>query len=85
MWIERRQGVSSREWIIWTTIAISLLALAVLHVRMDGLLDSQSKLILDSKSFRLHHTAYLTISTAQWLASLVLLALALRRWRVGHN
>ena len=62
-----------------------LCALIGLHVVMDGSLDIPGHNILDEQKFLRLHGAYIATSTVQWLISLALLALTLRRWGVRPN
>jgi hypothetical protein len=75
---------SWRRWLRWSTWAVavvSLGSLVFLHQRLDALLDPGKFLVLDSTTFRSHHSLYLWISTLQWAAALVYLAATLMAWR----
>ncbi len=81
LWHDRRNGVSRLEWGIWSFAAVSVIALAGLHLQMDQLLGVESSSVLDSERFHRFHRMYLVTSSVQWLASLALLFLAVLRWR----
>jgi hypothetical protein len=80
LWHDRRNGVSKLEWGVWGFAAVSVIALAGLHVPMDHLLSIESSSVLDRDRFRRFHKMYIWTSSLQWLASLALLFLALWRW-----
>ena len=80
LWQSRRIGVSWAEWGLWCFAAISLVGLAGIHVRMDRILTAETEGVMDPKQFGLLHKMYIGTSSLQWLASLTLLFLALRRW-----
>ena len=70
------------RWAVWAVLAGTLALLAWMHVRLDALLDAEQFRILDRETFRAEHQRYLIVSTVQWAAGLVALALALRAWQV---
>ncbi len=76
------------RWRRWTRIGLwgvmvgTLGVLFVLHARLDSLLDPEEHAVLDHRTFRHGHRIYLWLSTAQWAAALLSLALTLRAWRV---
>ncbi len=80
LWHERRHGVSRLEWLAWTVATVSLVALAAIHIKMDRLLNAESTSVLDHAAFGKYHRMYLGTSTLQWLASLLMLFLAIVRW-----
>jgi hypothetical protein len=80
LWHERRSGVLQVEWYVWGFATLSLGVLAVTHFQMDRLLNVESRSILDHAAFRRYHKLYLWTSSLQWVASLVMLFLALCRW-----
>ena len=66
----------------WAVLVATLAALFLLHYRMD-VLDPPGGTgpPPDSTTFFTLHSAYIWVSTAQWLAAFVWLAVALRAWR----
>jgi hypothetical protein len=76
--VERRRGsrwVSASRLGLLIVTTLGLVALAVLHVIMDGVLDSR-----ELRGFRSWHRLYLMVSTGQWLANLAILGTSLRIW-----
>jgi hypothetical protein len=83
-------GVASKDsattrrrvrWIAWLLMALSLAILVGLHRILDGLMDPENRILLDGKSFRPLHRAYLWISTLQWGCAVVYCLLTLAAWR----
>lgn len=58
----------------WLAMAALLVALFVLHPRLDALLDGTSRSVVDDDRFYALHRIYLLVTTAQWLAGAVHLA-----------
>jgi hypothetical protein len=71
------------HWLLWTSLALLLVALAGLHVWMDGLLDADEFRVLDRPTFRTLHRWYLWLSTVQWAGSIVLSLGTLQAWRAS--
>jgi hypothetical protein len=69
------------RWALWTLLLMTLAWLAWLHIRLDELLDVDAFRILDRPHFRFLHDRYLTVSTVQWVGSLILVAATLFAWR----
>ena len=82
LWFERKHGVSRFEWGLWMIIAAMLGMLVMIHLSMDRVLDSSSVSVVDSRRFGLYHKLYIGTSSAQWLGSLVMLFMAIRRWNL---
>ena len=80
LWHERRRGVHQLEWLAWGFATLTLVALAAIHIRMDRLLSVESTSVVDHAAFANYHKMYLGTSTLQWLASLLMLLLAIIRW-----
>ena len=80
LWHDRRSGVSKLEWFVWCFTAVSLIALAVVHAQMDCILSAESTSVLDPQWFDRCHKMYIGTSSLQWMASLLLLFMAMRRW-----
>mgnify|MGYP001027684021 CR=1 FL=1 len=80
LWHERRQGVSGIEWLTWGFATLTLAGLAGIHLRMDRLLNVESTSVLDHAAFGGYHKMYIGTSTLQWLASVLMLFLAILRW-----
>jgi Domain of unknown function (DUF4149) len=77
-WLERRTGTrrtrATRIALLIAT-ALSLAALAILHIIMDNHLDRYGL-----RGFRIWHRRYLMVSTGQWIVNLGLLAVYLQVW-----
>ena len=69
------------QWGCWTLMALGLLALILLHPRLEALADFDAREISDHRQFRFLHRLYLWISTVQWLAGLGYTVLTLLAWR----
>jgi hypothetical protein len=69
------------RWLLWLAIALILAALALLHPRLDALLDTERFRIIDRAAFRSLHRLYLWLSTAQWGAGILLTYSTIRAWR----
>jgi hypothetical protein len=80
LWHDRRQGVSRIEWLAWGFTTLSLVVLVGIHLQMDRLLIVESTSVLDRAAFGKYHKMYIGTSTLQWLASLLMLFLAVIRW-----
>ena len=76
---ERRE-VSRFEWAAWGTIFVLLIALVVIHLGMDEVLDVKSTSVTNHVRFGMYHKMYIGISSLQWLLSLSLLFVTLLRW-----
>ncbi|HEY7425804.1 MAG TPA: hypothetical protein VH682_16360 [Gemmataceae bacterium] len=80
-----REGAAWRQrgrWFLWAGMLACLLLLFWLHGRLDELLVTKGRLILDLEAFRGRHRLYLWISTVQWALGLLYLFLILAGWRV---
>jgi hypothetical protein len=80
LWHERRSGVCPPEWYAWGFATLSLAILVGAHLQMDRLLDLESTSVLDHAAFGKYHKLYIATSSFQWVASLIMLFLALARW-----
>ncbi len=80
LWHERRHGVTKLEWSIWCCNIAALGVLVVDHWCMGRVLESSSASVIDPERFGLYHKLYIGTSSLQWLASLLMLFLAIRRW-----
>lgn len=80
LWHDRQMGVSRVEWLAWGFTTLSLVGLVGIHFKMDRLLSVESTSVLDHADFRKYHKMYIGTSTLQWLASLLMLSLAVVRW-----
>ena len=63
--------------LLWGAMLALLVALFVLHRRLDVLLASP---LFERDAFYPWHRAYLWVSTAQWLIAMVFSVLSLRAW-----
>jgi hypothetical protein len=77
LWHERTRWLG---WTLWLAIVLSLVALVLLHGRMDQRLNFDSHIVA-GKGFYSHHRLYIALSAAQWLASLALLGATLNQWK----
>ncbi len=66
---------------LWAVLAVTLGLLVWMHERLDAYLDPVGFVIHEHTEFRQEHSRYLMVSTAQWAAALLLLALTLWDWR----
>ena len=81
LWRERRRGVTRLEWLVWGIAAISLVVLVVVHLRMDRFLIGETTTVLERGVFRGYHKIYIGTISLQWADCLVMLFLAVKRWR----
>jgi hypothetical protein len=58
------------KWGLWAVSLAMLNALALMHLKMDSLIDAEGRRVADG--FRGWHIAYLWLSTGQWLIAGVL-------------
>lgn len=61
------------RWGLWSILAITLLLLIYIHRLMDSYLDFEQLDVRNSTAFHYWHRIYLSLSTLQWFASLVLI------------
>ena len=78
--LAERALVKSR-WATWLFMLATLALLFWLHPQLEGLMDMERGRLVHRGEFRFRHRAYLHISTAQWLASIVFTILTLMNWR----
>ena len=74
--LSARRGSSRRTRrvlaISWAVLAAAHLVLVVLHLRLDGMVDLNTRSIVAERSvFYATHRAYLLVATAQWLTAIV--------------
>ncbi len=62
-------------------LGVGVTALAVLHPRIDALLDPVGERVFDRHEFMPMHRTYLWISTAQWAVGVLYLLLTPWAWR----
>jgi len=62
-------------------LAAGVVALMLLHPRLDAMLDAERERVLDRSAFRPIHRVYLWVSTAQWFAGVTYLVLTPFAWR----
>lgn len=80
-----RQRVSKIEWVILAVEFALLATLAVVHFVMDQVLDAETNSVVDYVRFGLGHKIYISVSSVQWLLSLLLLFLTIKRWNRPTN
>jgi hypothetical protein len=69
------------RWAIWTALLGGLVALAVMHPRIEGYVDFGAEgRVTDYPTFYLWHRLYLYVATVQWVASLGYVVLMLHAW-----
>jgi hypothetical protein len=69
------------RWWAWTAAFACQFLLLYLHLLLDAFMDAERKHVVVGFAFYPVHRAYLWVSTAQWLACLLLAWLALRAWK----
>jgi hypothetical protein len=70
----------SRITLAWL-LAAGLIGLAMIHPRLDAMLDSVNERVRDRHEFMPLHRKYLWISTAQWAVGVIYLLLTPWAWR----
>ncbi len=73
------------RWGCWAVMALGLLALVLIHSKLEELTDFDAREFSDHRQFRYLHRLYLWISTFQWLASLAFTVLTLMAWRADTD
>lgn len=76
----RRPGANRILIALFVVLACCCASLAGMHPHLDGMLDAQSYSVVEPDRFYRLHQAYLWVSTAQWLASLVLIWVLVSGW-----
>lgn len=71
------------RWGLWAVLAGGLVALGVLHGRVEGYIDFASGRVADRSRFYFWHAVYMDVATAQWAAGLAYVAVTLRGWTAG--
>jgi len=69
----------------WAVLFVTLAALFFLHSWLEVLNPAEGKGPTDAATFFLLHSLYLWVSTAQWVAALLYLGVAVRAWRVEDS
>jgi len=72
------------SWALWSVMAAALAGLWWLHPILRNLLDFKERTVRDDDRFTEWHTAYLSVSTVQWIAGILFfccLAIRMERWR----
>jgi hypothetical protein len=79
----RQQRRTYLRWTALVSLLVTLGILAVLHQRLESLLDAADLTTsgFDRRAFRPPHRLYLWVSTIQWAAAVVYAGLSLRHWR----
>lgn len=70
------RGCRRARWGLWFVLAAGLVALALIHLRIEPYIDST----MDYATFYAWHRAYLYVASAQWVASLGYVVVMLRAW-----
>ena len=69
----------------WAVLFVTLAALFFLHSWLESLDPAEGKGPADTATFFLVHSLYIWVSTAQWVAALLYLGVAVRAWRVEDS
>jgi|SRR5579883_807672 len=72
---------TARRWWIWGVAMLCQFLLVYLHLALDAMMDDDRKRVLIRAAFRQAHAIYLWVSTAQWIACLLLTWATLRAWK----
>lgn len=70
---------------LWLIMVSALIALAILHPALDGMIDLNAESVSDSSKFYDLHRVYLWVSTVQWIAAWLWLILLMFNWRAKTN
>lgn len=68
------------RWGLWAVLAGGLIALGVLHARVEGYIDFAAGRMADRSQFYFWHAVYMDVAAAQWVAGLAYVAFTLRAW-----
>jgi len=60
-----------RQWLLWSILASSQIALWILLPWVDALLDAKAHKLLDADAFYFRHRIYLLVSTLEWITGAV--------------
>jgi hypothetical protein len=66
---------------LYVLMVSTAVTLAVLHGRLDGLLDVENRSVVDREAFRFVHRAYLWVSSGQWACAVAYLVATLAVWQ----
>lgn len=77
----RSRALQLLRWLLWLVLLGTLIALFVLHGRLEEHLDPIAGRIYRRADFYTLHRCYLWVNTVQWAAGLVLIGLTLHTWR----
>ena len=66
---------------LFVLMVLAAAALVVLHGRLDGLLDVESRSVVDRETFRPLHRVYLWVSSGQWACAVLYLVATLAVWQ----
>jgi hypothetical protein len=72
-------------WTSWIGMAVTLAALAALHLALVDLMVYEGRLLTDTAHYVVLHRWYLWISTVQWGFAVVYGALTLVAWRSADH
>jgi len=70
------RGYRVARWGLWLFLAGGLVALAVIHPRIEPYIDST----MEYRTFYVWHRVYLYVASAQWVVCLAYVVLMLRAW-----
>jgi hypothetical protein len=83
IWSVQGAGGSRRvwRWTMWSGMTSSMALLIWLHLRLDAILDRETKGGFDPQVFYTNHRLYLWTSTLQWAFAVAYGVLSLAAWR----
>ncbi|MBI2804567.1 MAG: hypothetical protein HYX68_06235 [Planctomycetes bacterium] len=73
------------RWGTWLFLLGSLAWLACLHLRMETLIDTHQRQLLDDGAFRHLHRWYLRVSAAQGAGAVAFVVWTLQNWRAADR
>lgn len=68
------------RWSCWAVAAACQIALFIIHVQLEAMMDPDRTFVVKRVSFYRLHGIYLWVTTIQWVACLVLTWFTLRAW-----
>jgi hypothetical protein len=74
-------GVYWSRWLTWLIMFAALVALFAIYPRLDSLFLPDEVKVLSRPTFRFWHRTYLWISSVQWAAAVLFVALTIVDWR----
>ena len=82
LWDICSSGAGKRiRWVLWLGMAAALPILVWLHLRLDAALDPNSSDPRAQIAFPATHSAYLWVSTFQWMCAVLFTIASVQSWR----